>query len=415
VRRTGDAYREGVTADDEFRKVAEDLRGLARSLRAEIKAAKWEARAAARDARRNWRWDAWQGDWARPPSPPPRWWEPQTGAPGAPGAGTTGPATTAGGPGQGTAETGATWQGGGAGQTGTTGQAGVTGAGVSGAGVSGATADVGAATGTATPGAGAQAAGAGAQAPPGPGPAPWGWGPPWAGRPWPWGPYHHTPGRTVVAAPPVAKPAPPPPPPVRHRRDGSTLISLLLVLVGLAWLGSASGVVSLSLETVLASVLVVLGAAMVVTARTDWSLSRRHWPVWLGIAVLVLVIASSGQGGLSRLHFGPITETPSASELSTPVTNVAGPITVTLPTSAPARDVTLRVHDVFGPVSVVVPRDVQYAVHIEAHTRFGPVDLPGVNDGNGMFSHKTATIKHAGPTVTVDASDVFGPINVTQQ
>ena len=87
------------------------------------------------------------------------------------------------------------------------------------------------------------------------------------------------PGTTATASPPVriprparprrrhaplagapAAPARPAPPPVRHRRDGSTLLSLLLVLVGLAWLGSATGVVGLSLETVLATVLVVLGA-----------------------------------------------------------------------------------------------------------------------------------------------------------
>ena len=44
-----------MTADEEFRKVAEDVRELARSLRSELYRAKWEAKAAARDARRDWR------------------------------------------------------------------------------------------------------------------------------------------------------------------------------------------------------------------------------------------------------------------------------------------------------------------------------------------------------------------------
>jgi hypothetical protein len=202
---------------------------------------------------------------------------------------------------------------------------------------------------------------------------------------------------------------------VRHKRDSSTLISLLLVLVGLAWLGSASGVVSLSLETVLAAVLVVLGAAMVVTARTDWSLSRRHWPVWLGIAVLILVIASAGQGGLSRLHFGTITASPAAAELGTPVTNVAGPITVNLPTAAPPKNVTLHVHDVFGPVSVVVPQNPPYTVRVDAHARFGPLNLPGVNSRRNVFDHRITTIGTGTRVVTVEISDVFGPVNVTQQ
>jgi hypothetical protein len=204
---------------------------------------------------------------------------------------------------------------------------------------------------------------------------------------------------------------------VRHRRDGSTLISLLLVLVGLAWLGSASGVVSLSLETVLAAVLVVLGAAMVVTARTDWSLSRRHWPVWLGFIVLVLVIASAGSaGGLSRLHFGPTTVSPGANDLGQPISNFAGPITVNLPSAAPKTGATLRVHDVFGPITVTVPAGAPYQVAVDARSRFGPVNLAGTGGGRGMFSHRTTTLgTTTGPLLKLDVVDVFGPVTVTQE
>jgi hypothetical protein len=217
-----------------------------------------------------------------------------------------------------------------------------------------------------------------------------------------------------VAPPPPPRPAPPP---VRHKRDASTLISLLLVLVGLAWLGTASGVVSLSLETVLAAVLVVLGAAMVVTARTDWSLSRRHWPVWLGIIVLVLVMLSAGSaGGLSRLHFGPTTVSPAVNDLGSPITNFAGPITVTLPATAPKDGTTLTVHDVFGPVSVNLPANPTYRVAVDARSRFGPVTVSGDGGGGGMFSHKTAMIgAPSGPTLHLDVGDVFGPVTVTQQ
>jgi len=391
----GAAYREGVTADDEFRKVAEDLRGLARALRSEIRAARGEARAAARDARRAWRWEGSQwwgpGSW----SPPPRWWEdprwqasraqgtaaPPTAPPGAPGTG-------AGQPGTGTEAGQSTDPG--AGQPGT-------GAGQPGAGAG---PYAHAAPGTAP----------GPSYPPGP------WGPPWGGRPFPWGPYYHhrhDHGTTVVAAPP--KPPRPPAPPVRHKRDGSTLISLLLVLAGLAWLGSASGVVSLSLETVLAAILVVLGAAMVVTARTDWSLSRRHWPVWLGIIVLVLVVASAGTaGGLGRLHFGPTNVSPAASDLGTPISNFAGPIRVNLPTQAPSKNTTLRVHDVFGPISVVVPANPLYEVVVDARTRFGPVSVPGSVGGKGVFTRKSTTLGKSNRMLNLDVSDVFGPVSVTQ-
>jgi hypothetical protein len=204
---------------------------------------------------------------------------------------------------------------------------------------------------------------------------------------------------------------------VRHKRDGSTLISLLLVLVGLAWLGSASGVVSLSLETVVASVLVVLGAVMVVTARTDWSLSRRHWPVWLGIILLVLVMASAGTaGGLSRLHFGPTDASPTATDLGTPITNFAGPITVTLPLDGPKNGATLKVHDVFGPISVTVPKGAKYQVAVDARSHFGPVNVTGADGRRGVFPHKTANLGgSSGPTLRLVVTDVFGPVSVTQQ
>jgi hypothetical protein len=218
------------------------------------------------------------------------------------------------------------------------------------------------------------------------------------------------------------KPERPAAPPVRHKRDGSTLLSLLLVLVGLAWLGSAAGVVSLSLETVLATVLVVLGAGMVVTARTDWSLSRRHWPVWLGLVVLVLVIASANSGGLangvSNLHFGPTNAAPTSwTDMATPITNFAGPITIDLTTVTPGNaNATLRVHDVFGPIGVTLPASPMFRVLIRAHTSFGPVSLLGADRrGGGVFTTKTAEVNSFGrPTLNIDITDAFGPITVTQ-
>ncbi len=210
---------------------------------------------------------------------------------------------------------------------------------------------------------------------------------------------------------------------MRHRRDGSTLLSLLLVLVGLAWLASAAGIASLSLETVLATVLAVLGAVMVITARTDWSLSRKAWPVWLGLAVLVLVIASANSGGigssLSTLHFGPTAATPTAwVDAATPLTNFAGPITLDL-RSLPVGggDQVLKVRDVFGPISVVVPASPRYRIHIRAHTSFGPVILPGNGArAGGMFTTRTFDIGSSvsGPALTLELNDAFGPISVRQ-
>jgi hypothetical protein len=416
-----------MAADEEFRKVAEDMRELMRSLRSELRTARWDARTAAHEARRDWReyrrtgvWPLQHQDWSQrwgpgvwtPPmgpwgAPPPQQPQPPAGAapPGAPAGTAPGaPAGTAPGPAADAAPPGAP------------------------------TATAPEADTTAAPGAASQpppgpypgtpgAPGPGGAPPPHYGPHPWG-GPPR----WPWGPFNGPPpgSRAATATMPVrpVKPERPAAPPVRHKRDGSTLLSLLLVLVGLAWLGSAAGIVSLSLETVLATVLVVLGAGMVVTARTDWSLSRRHWPVWLGLVVLVLVIASANSGGLangvSNLHFGPTNATPTSwTDMATPITNFAGPITIDLSTVTPpinGANETLRVHDVFGPIAVTLPSAPSFRVLIRAHTSFGPVSLLGADRrGGGVFTTKTAEVNSTGrPTLNLDITDAFGPITVSQ-
>jgi len=344
-----------MPAEDEFRKVAEDVRELARTLRSELRTAKWEAKDAARQARREWRayyrdnphhqhhQHHWQGFDAAPP----------------------------------------------------------------------------------------------ADAPPGPAhPAPPGsWGE-WAARVIPHPPSPGppmAPGPPRMPAPPVWQPprppkAPKPPkvqrsklPPVRHKRDGSTLISLLLVILGLAWLASETGVFNVSLEAALAVVLAVLGAVMVVTARTDWSLSRRHWPVWLGTTLLVVLLVSANgnaiSSGLSSLHFGPvsqrITSWPTATE---EVSNLAGPIRVDLTSLTPGtHSELLRIRNTFGPISVELPQTAKgYEIKVDAHTAFGPVDLPGPPSSGRMFTNQTYTVGSSGPVLTVDVRDAFGPINVIQ-
>src|SRR5262249_23213984 len=84
-----------------------------------------------------------------------------------------------------------------------------------------------------------------------------------------------------------------PPPPVRRRWDASVLAALLIVMFGVAWLIGGLGALHLSTEAVLAAGLMLLGAALVVTARTDWSLSRHAWPIMLGGALVIGLLATS--------------------------------------------------------------------------------------------------------------------------
>jgi hypothetical protein len=107
---------------------------------------------------------------------------------------------------------------------------------------------------------------------------------------------------------PRPKPARPPRPPVRHRWDATTVLGVLAVLFGVAWLLGAVHVVHVSVAAVLAIGLMLLGASLIVTGRTDWSLSRKSWPVWLGAGMIVVLVATSSSfgtaGALQDVSFG---------------------------------------------------------------------------------------------------------------
>jgi len=195
------------------------------------------------------------------------------------------------------------------------------------------------------------------------------------------------------------------------------------VLVGLAWLLSTTGVLGVSLEAVAATALVILGGAMVVTARTDWGLSRRSWPVWVG-AILIVLLASSVNGRsiadrLSSLRFGPVSSTPATwADANTTVSGFAGPVSIDLTALKPAAgNETLRVRNTFGPITVTLPSSPGYTLHIDARTSFGPVSLPpapGTSRGRsgGVFTHETVIVGSGLPTLNLNLSDGFGPVTV---
>ncbi|HMC38032.1 MAG TPA: hypothetical protein VKI19_00120 [Acidimicrobiales bacterium] len=119
---------------------------------------------------------------------------------------------------------------------------------------------------------------------------PSGWSGPWPGFQQ-WGPparARHTGGHRKG-----------PFPPLRRRWEASVLASLLVVMFGIAWLIGGLGAVHLSTEAVLAAGLMLLGAALVVTARTDWSLSRHAWPVLVGAVLIVGLFATSSSFGVN--------------------------------------------------------------------------------------------------------------------
>ena len=194
------------------------------------------------------------------------------------------------------------------------------------------------------------------------------------------------------------------------------------MLVGLAWLVSTTGVLDVSLEAVVAAALVILGAAMVVTARTDWGLSRRSWPVWVG-AILIVLLASSVNGRsigarLSSLRFGPVNTTPvNWADANTTVSGFAGPVAVDLtelnPGTATGTE-TMHVRNTFGPITVTLPANPKFKVHIDARTSFGPVAVPGASGrgSGGVFTHEVADVGNGAATLNLNLSDGFGPVAI---
>lgn len=193
--------------------------------------------------------------------------------------------------------------------------------------------------------------------------------PPFAGAPWREGPRAVPGTRYGGPGHPSRSPHRHPPagkkrrrlPPVRHRWDATTVMGALAVVFGVAWLLDAVSAAHISAEGAVAVGLMVLGAAMIVTGRTDWSLSRKSWPVFAGAALILVLVATSntfGAGsGTSGLSFGNKVVgdvqagqtvqggfgnlTVDASNLSAgqkvTVENIAGNIEVRLPPGLPAR------------------------------------------------------------------------------
>ena len=214
-------------------------------------------------------------------------------------------------------------------------------------------------------------------------------------------------------------PLPPPAPPLRHRHDGTTLLGLLAVVFGLAWLVAGTHVAHVSTEAVVAVALMVVGAATVVTARTDWALSRRSWPLvgGAGLAVVLLALSASPNlpAGFRHLEFG--------SRLVAPQTWADVPATIhggfgktvvdltALPTLTASR--TLDVDSAAGRVEVDLPADQK--VILDAQMTAGQIDVNHViTSGVRRVDHQVLNTDAAGPPLILRVQSGFGSIAITQ-
>lgn len=198
-------------------------------------------------------------------------------------------------------------------------------------------------------------------------------------------------------------------PPVRHRWDATTVIGGLAVVFGVAWLLDALNAAHISVEGAVAVGLMLLGAAMIVTGRTDWSLSRRAWPVFAGAALILVLVATSttfGEPGTSALTFGnrSVVVAPAGQK----VDGGFGNLSVDASALRPGGKVTIS--NVAGNVHVLLPAGI--AAHIDARVLAGEVCVYGRNVGSGVGASVRRDIPGTSPGVLVDVHETSGQIIV---
>jgi hypothetical protein len=190
---------------------------------------------------------------------------------------------------------------------------------------------------------------------------------------------------------------------------------------GLAWLAAGTHLFRVSAEGVLAVALIVLGAATVVTARTDWALSRRSWPVWLGAVLLVALVVSSVSprfpGGLRPLRIGSVTRMyTSWGEVPPTVDGNVGRTVIDLSglPGPPAQDTTLQVDGGMGSLLIRLPANLH--VHLDARVGLGRifVNRAGVDGGFASRAQQDLDPGAPGPTLTLRVDASAGSVRIQQ-
>jgi hypothetical protein len=173
-----------------------------------------------------------------------------------------------------------------------------------------------------------------------------------------------------------------------HRRRGSAdgqVLGALLVLGGVGWLVQQTGLVSLSVMTMLSLLLLVLGIGLVVTARR----AGGGGLVLVGLVLTVVLASASAvdagvlQRGVGERNFVPAT----TGALHEPFQLGVGSLTLDLtsttldPTALAGRRVKVQVG--VGEIVVVLPPASEVPVHIVGEARAGQVDLLSVGSQDG--------------------------------
>ncbi|HET6874596.1 MAG TPA: hypothetical protein VFH70_07450 [Acidimicrobiales bacterium] len=203
-------------------------------------------------------------------------------------------------------------------------------------------------------------------------------------------------------------------PPIRRHWDASAILAMLAVLFGTAWLLSAVGVLTLSAEAVMAAGLMLLGAALVVTARTDWGMSRHAWPVFLGGALIIGLFATSStfgvDGAISHMKVGDATVTPAGTGS---YYGGVGKLTVDAGSAPPGA--VINVESVAGQ-TVITHLPPGETVDVSARVFAGEICLgPQSASGVGASAGPVTVQQGTGVPVTITVHQTAGQIDVAGQ
>jgi hypothetical protein len=165
----------------------------------------------------------------------------------------------------------------------------------------------------------------------------------------------------------------------------------------------------------------IVGVTTVLTARTDWALSRRSWPVLLGAGLVIALILASASprfpGGIRHMRIGGRTLIYSSwGELPPSINGSVGRTVVdlTMLSAPPPTNQTVHIDGGIGLVVVRLPSGVH--VVVDAHVGAGSINVGGQQVANGLSptTRQERNPQATGPTLELDINSGVGSVQLEQ-